>query len=52
MKNNATKTPLFNTLRKALRLAIAANKTHSSSEEMVQRANNERFACIFYEFTS
>ncbi len=38
MKNNTTKTPLFNTLRKALRMAITANKTQASSEEMVQRA--------------
>ena len=40
MKNNTTKTPLFNTLRKALRMAITANKNQASSEEMVQRAED------------
>ncbi len=40
MKNNTTKTPLFNTLRKALRMAITANKNQASSEEMVQRADD------------
>jgi monoamine oxidase len=37
MKNNATKTPLFETLKKALKLALYANKSNISSDEILQR---------------
>lgn len=34
----ATKTPLFGAFRKALRLALAANKTQTTAQEVVERA--------------
>ena len=39
MKNN-TKTPLFATLRKALNMAIAANKTETSAAEIIERTED------------
>lgn len=35
---NISKTPLFGTFRKALRMALAANKAQTTAEEVVQRA--------------
>jgi monoamine oxidase len=35
--NHSVKTPLFGTLRKAFRMALAADKRETSSEEVVQR---------------
>jgi monoamine oxidase len=35
---NTPKSPLFNTFRKALRLALAANNAEKSAEEIIQRA--------------
>lgn len=37
MKNNSTKTPLFNTLKKALQMALAAKNNHVSADEIMQR---------------
>jgi monoamine oxidase len=35
---NISKTPLFGTFRKALRMALAANKAETTAEEVIQRA--------------
>ncbi len=37
---NISKTPLFGTFRKALRMALAANKAETTAEEIVQRAED------------
>ena len=39
---NASKTPLFATLRKALQMALAANKAQTDADEVIQRADEAR----------
>jgi monoamine oxidase len=44
MKNNATKTPLFLSLKKALQLALRANRQSATTEETLQRAEEAALA--------
>lgn len=41
---NTTKTPLFGALRKALSLALAANKNNMTAEEILQRSEEARLS--------